>query len=144
MSKTPTYEELIILVNQFQTRLSEIEGISSTLQEFKKQNKLLKKQAKLLERQMEQLEGQVEQLEERAELLKERSDQFEKKAELFENENKWLQRDNAILKEKLAKYETPKNSNNSSIPPSKDENRPFKSKSLRKKTGRKPGGPEGS
>ena len=143
LSKTPTYEELIILVNQFQTRLSEIEGISSTLQEFKKQNKLLKKQAKLLERQMEQLEGQVEQLEERAELLKERSDQFEKKAELFENENKWLQRDNAILKEKLAKYENPKNSNNSSIPPSKDENRPFKSKSLRKKTGRKPGGQKG-
>ena len=47
------------------------------------------------------------------------------------------------LKEKLAKYENPKNSNNSSIPPSKDENRPFKSKSLRKKTGRKPVGQKG-
>ena len=54
-----------------------------------------------------------------------------------------LEKENAILKEKLAKYENPKNSNNSSIPPSKDENRPFKSKSLRKKTGRKPGDQKG-
>ena len=54
-----------------------------------------------------------------------------------------LQRENDILKDKLAKYETPKNSNNSSVPPSKDENRTFKSKSLRKKTGRKPGGQKG-
>jgi transposase len=54
-----------------------------------------------------------------------------------------LKRENELLKERLSKYENPKNSNNSSIPPSKDENRPFKSKSLRKKTGRKPGGQKG-
>jgi predicted RNase H-like nuclease (RuvC/YqgF family) len=54
-----------------------------------------------------------------------------------------LEKENAILKDKLAKYENPKNSNNSSVPPSKDENRPFKSKSLRRKTGRNPGGQEG-
>jgi len=48
-----------------------------------------------------------------------------------------------ILKDKLTRYENPKNSNNSSIPPFKDENRPFKSKSLRKKTGRTPGGQKG-
>jgi len=52
-------------------------------------------------------------------------------------------KENTKLKERLSKYENPKNSNNSSIPPSKDENRPFKSKSLRKKTGRKPGGQKG-
>jgi len=46
------------------------------------------------------------------------------------------------LKERLSKYETPKNSSNSSIPPSKDENR-AKRKSLREKTGRKPGGQKG-
>ncbi len=46
------------------------------------------------------------------------------------------------LKERLFKYEIPKNSNNSSIPPSKDENRP-KRTSLRVKTGRKPGGQKG-
>jgi len=44
------------------------------------------------------------------------------------------------LEEQLEKLLHQKNSNNSSIPPSKDENRPFKSKSLREKTGRKPGG----
>jgi transposase len=44
------------------------------------------------------------------------------------------------LIERLAKYENPKNSRNSSIPPSKDENRPFKSKSLREVSGKKPGG----
>ena len=58
-------------------------------------------------------------------------------------EIKGLRKENEKLKEKLAKYEHPKNSDNSSIPPSKDENRPFKSKSLRKKTGRKPGGQKG-
>jgi transposase len=47
------------------------------------------------------------------------------------------------LIERLAKYENPKNSRNSSIPPSKDENRPFKSKSLREVSGRNPGGQPG-
>ncbi len=47
------------------------------------------------------------------------------------------------LRERLSKYETPKNSNNSSIPPSKDDNRPKRNNSLREKTGRKAGGQEG-
>lgn len=46
------------------------------------------------------------------------------------------------LNKRLAKYEHPKNSNNSSTPPSKDENRP-KRKSLREKSGLKPGGQKG-
>lgn len=50
---------------------------------------------------------------------------------------------NKSLLERLAKYENPKNSNNSSIPPSKDENRAFKSKSLREASGKKPGGQHG-
>ncbi len=41
-----------------------------------------------------------------------------------------LTQENADLKRRLSKYENPKNSNNSSVPPSKDENRP-KRKSLR-------------
>ncbi len=53
-----------------------------------------------------------------------------------------LRVENAELKVRLAKYENPKNSRNSSIPPSKDENRP-KRKSLREKTGRKQGGQKG-
>lgn len=46
------------------------------------------------------------------------------------------------LNERLLKYEHPKNSNNSSIPPSKDENRPNR-KSLREPTGKKQGGQKG-
>ena len=53
-----------------------------------------------------------------------------------------LTQENADLRRRLAKYEHPKNSNNSSIPPSKDENRP-KRKSLRESSGLKPGGQKG-
>lgn len=55
---------------------------------------------------------------------------------------KHLLEENTELKRRLSKYEHPKNSNNSSIPPSKDENRP-KRKSLREKSGLKPGGQKG-
>ena len=59
--------------------------------------------------------------------------------EALEKVNKILFKENAELKKRLSHYETPKNSNNSSIPPSKDENRP-KRTSLREQTGKKPGG----
>lgn len=67
----------------------------------------------------------------RVDLLTKRVEQLER----FEAEN-------AELKRRLSKYEHPKNSNNSSIPPSKDENRP-KRKSLREASGLKPGGQKG-
>lgn len=51
-----------------------------------------------------------------------------------------LRKENAQLKDRLAFYENPKNSRNSSIPPSKDENRPRPNQSLRKPSGKKPGG----
>ena len=86
----------------------------------------------VLIRQLQTLSSEVDRLKARV-----------KELENFEKENNLLRRENKDLKEKLAKYENPKNSSNSSIPPSKDENRPFKSKSLRKKTGRKPGGQKG-
>ena len=54
-----------------------------------------------------------------------------------------LEQENDMLREKLAKYEHAKNSRNSSLPPSKDENRPLKTKSLRERTGKKPGGQPG-
>ncbi len=50
--------------------------------------------------------------------------------------------ENNYLRSRLSKYEHPKNSNNSSVPPSKDENKP-KRKSLREKSGLKPGGQKG-
>ena len=54
-----------------------------------------------------------------------------------------LEKENTFLREKLSKYENPKNSRNSSVPPSKDENRPPKTKSLREQSDRKVGGQKG-
>jgi len=61
----------------------------------------------------------------------------------LEKKNKELERRIIDLEERITKYEYQKNSRNSSIPPSKDENRPVKTSSLREKTGRKPGGQSG-
>ena len=47
------------------------------------------------------------------------------------------------LKERILLYEKPKNSNNSHIPPSKDENRPLRNQSLREKSDKKVGGQTG-
>ena len=47
------------------------------------------------------------------------------------------------LLERINKLQNRKNSNNSSIPPSKDENRTRKTKSLRQPSGRNPGGQKG-
>lgn len=60
----------------------------------------------------------------------------------LKEENKQLKFRNKKLTERLKRYENPKNSNNSSIPPSQDENRPTR-KSLRERTGKKPGGQKG-
>ena len=54
-----------------------------------------------------------------------------------------LEKENTFLREKLSKYENPKNSRNSSVPPSKDENRPPKTKSLREQSDRKVCGQKG-
>jgi len=150
LSKSPTYEELIIVVNQLQQRVSELEGSPSILQQLRNKIKLLEKinkelesNAKLWKRKAGQLGKKIEQLIKKTELIERYVEQWKRKSGLFEEKAKLLQRENNILKEKLTKYENPKNSNNSSVPPSKDENRPFKSKSLRKKTGRKPGGQKG-
>jgi transposase len=67
---------------------------------------------------------------------------------LLKKENERLRQENAHLKlriaeleSKLGKYENPKNSGNSGVPPSQD---PFrKTKSLRGKSGRRPGGQKG-
>ncbi len=47
------------------------------------------------------------------------------------------------LERELARYKTTKDSSNSSLPPSKDENRPRRTSSLREKSGRKAGGQPG-
>jgi transposase len=60
---------------------------------------------------------------------------------LLKAENIALRNEIVILKEKLSKYENPKNSTNSSVPPSQDPNR--KTRSLRKKSNKKVGGQVG-
>jgi len=74
------------------------------------------------------LQKRVEELEALVKVLLERVD--------------FLSKENAELKHRLSKYENPKNSNNSSVPPSQDENRP-KRKSLREKSNKKVGGQKG-
>lgn len=65
-----------------------------------------------------------------------------KVAELENNNKAFLNRINHLEAE-LATYKNKKTSNNSSIPPSKDENRPLKNQSLRTKSGKKAGGQSG-
>ena len=48
-----------------------------------------------------------------------------------------------MLRERLHNFEHPKNSRNSSVAPSKDDNRPLKNQSLRTKSGKKVGGQKG-
>lgn len=61
----------------------------------------------------------------------------------LQKEIKELRKENTELKARIHELEHPKNSNNSSIPPSKDENRPKKNQSLREKSRRKTGGQKG-
>lgn len=55
----------------------------------------------------------------------------------------FLEKENKYLKQRLAFYENPKNSRNSSIPPSQDPNRPKANQNLRKSSGKKPEGQKG-
>lgn len=66
--------------------------------------------------------------------------QEQKRIEELEKMVKLLMQRISELEARLAKYETPKNSGNSSIPPSKDENRLRHTQSLREKSDKKPGG----
>ncbi len=62
---------------------------------------------------------------------------------VLEAKVKSLEFEVTTLKEENELLRHSKNSTNSSIPPSKDENRPFKTKSLRTSDGKKPGGQKG-
>ena len=67
--------------------------------------------------------------------------QLLKDFEVLKKENFQLHKQIKKLEEKLSKYENPKNSRNSSVPPSQDPNRT--TRSLRKKSNKKAGGQKG-
>jgi len=80
-------------------------------------------------------------LEDKIDQLFGKIDILNKKVSGLESENSQLKRKVKSLENKLQKK---KNSSNSSIPPSKDENRTKPNRSLRDKTGKKTGGQKGS
>lgn len=73
-------------------------------------------------------------------VLIERIDNLEEYVIRLENENSDLKNLVSQFKERLAKFENPKNSKNSSKPPSSDFPKLRKTQSLRKSSGKKPGG----
>jgi transposase len=75
--------------------------------------------------------------------LQEQSALFREENSLLRKENERLKAPMAYLEEKLSRYEHPKNSSNSSTPPSQDPYRIKRTESLRQKSGKKPGGQKG-
>jgi transposase len=63
--------------------------------------------------------------------------------EMQARENRLLKAKIKFLEDELVRYKTRKDSSNSSMPPSKDENKPPRTSSLREKSGRKAGGQPG-
>ncbi len=62
---------------------------------------------------------------------------------MLSRENTQMKARIEVLERELVRYTTKKDSNNSSLPPSQDENRPQRTSSLREKGGRKAGGQPG-
>lgn len=75
-------------------------------------------------------------------ILQKRVEELEYLVKILLEKVAFLSKENAELRHRLSKYENPKNSNNSSVPPSQDENRPRR-KSLREKSNKKVGGQKG-
>jgi len=71
------------------------------------------------------------------------NEELKRIVEMQAKQIKVLIEENARLKQRLDKLETRKDSRNSSIPPSKDENRPNRTNSLREKSDKKVGGQPG-
>lgn len=84
-----------------------------------------------------------ESIDAKFERLFSRIDKLEEEVSDLRTENSKLRSENSKLQDRLAHYETPKNSGNSHKPPSSDISKPKRTKSLRSKSGRKPGGQKG-
>ncbi len=79
-------------------------------------------------------------IEEKIDAFIKRIDNLEKEVDNLKNENRGLKTQVNQLTNRLARYETPKNSNNSNKPPSSDFPKQQRTRSLRETTGKKPGG----
>jgi transposase len=89
---------------------------------------------------IEVLLKRLDGLEQRTSKLEDENVLLKNENTLLKKENRQLRKENTSLKDRLSNFENPKNSSNSSIPPSKDENRPKRNQSLRESSGKKPGG----
>jgi transposase len=92
-----------------------------------------------LARRVKELEGLANQ---HQELIQEHQRLIKENGFLIK-QNQLLLKENSQLKDQLFAYQNPKNSRNSSMPPSKDKNLPKPNQSLRKSSGRKVGGQKG-
>ena len=100
-----------------------------------------------LQKKLSKLNAKIERIESRVAILEQDNKTLRQDNKTLHQENKDLREENSRLEkiiEKLKSEKPPKkNSTNSSIPPSKDENRVKKNQSLRKSTGLKSGGQKG-
>ena len=100
-----------------------------------------------LQKKLSKLNAKIERVESRVAILEQDNKTLRQDNKTLHQENKDLREENSRLEksiEKLKSEKAPKkNSTNSSIPPSKDENRVKKNQSLRKSTGLKSGGQKG-
>lgn len=85
----------------------------------------------------------IEVLLKRLDALEQRVSKLEDENTLLKKKNRQLRKENTSLKDRLPSFENPKNSRNGSVLPSKDENRPKRNQSLRRASGKKPGGQTG-
>lgn len=105
-----------------------------------------------IEKYLEEFRSSITRLEGNVAELTEDNSRLNRRVEAQNVEIRSLKSENAELKEKLSKYEKPeppkptKNSQNSSVPPSKEkmgDEIKRRTKSLRVKSGKKPGGQPG-
>lgn len=75
--------------------------------------------------------------------LKKENEELRKENQQLKGTIKNLLSKISLLETRISRIESPKNSHNSSIPPSHDYSRPPKTRSLRERSGRKPGGQPG-
>lgn len=95
-----------------------------------------------MNQEVKDLKNSVRDLLAKVESLNAQVNDLTEQVHVLVKKNTALIKENTDLRIRISKYEHPKNSNNSSVPPSKDENRP-KRKSLRERSGLRPGGQKG-